>query len=362
MSEVILRNARAEQYLCAARKNFILKSNPESLSESTSKTVIGHFTDIHGDCRCFEQAMEIFAQEKPLFAMHTGDMVTWNLEDDTDFFYKGIKSSIVPIFNCIGNHDTFDKEGFVKRAVLDERFIQPLKGVCDENQRCYYFVDFKKEKLRLIVLNPYDDDASANFYIAKKQCDWLIETLKDSAKKEYGVIIAGHEMDEQVLEGSNSLGFCQRYAPHPWGYPKARPTLIADIVDAFSHGKALHKSYKWWNTGLPNTEVDCCFEEKGEFIFYMCGHHHGDYAGYLQSYPDQLSFWMTCSGCFPEGYHNIGEECSDLPRIPGTISEDAVNFYVIDRKKKTVTAVRFGAALNDLMEERLCAVYKYGGK
>lgn len=362
MHEVILRNARAEQYLCAARKNFIMKSNPESLSESTSKTVIGHFSDIHGDLRCFAHALELFEQEKPLFAIHTGDMVTWNLEDDTDCFYEGIKNSTVPILNCIGNHDTFNNKGFVARKELDRRYIQPLHGICDADQRCYYFVDFEKEKLRLIVLNPYDDDASEAFYISQKQCDWLIHTLKESAEKEYGVLIAGHEMDERVLEGSNQQGFCQRYAPSPWGYPKARPSIIADIVDAFQHGKRLKKSYHWWNASLLNTEVDCCFEKKGEFIFYMCGHYHGDYVGYLQSYPDQLSCWMTCSGCFPEGYHNIGEECSDLPRIPGTVSEDAVNFYVIDRKKKTVTAVRFGASVNDLMEERMCAVYSYGEK
>lgn len=94
----------------------------------------------------------------------------------------------------------------------------------------------------------------------------------------------------------------------------------------------------------------------------MNGHRHGDYIGYLPSYPNQLSLGMTCSGCFPEGYHNIGDEISDLPRIPDTISEDAINFYVLDRKSKTVSVVRMGAYVNDLFEERLAAKFSYGVK
>lgn len=359
MHEVILRNARAEQYLCAARKNFILRNNPESLSESSSKLVIGHFTDIHGDLTCFEHAIALFEHVKPFFAIHTGDMVTWNLEDDTSFFYEGIANCEVPVYNCIGNHDTFRNSGFVENKILDQQFIQPLRGICDEHQRGYYYVDFDAEKIRMIVLNPYDDDASESFYVAQKQSDWLIRTLQGASQKEYGVILAAHEFDEYIGGGDNEQGFCQRFASAPWGSPKPRPTMIADIVDAFRHGKKLKKSYTWWYTGMENTEVDCSFETKGEFICYLCGHRHGDYIGYLPSYPDQLSLGMTCSGCFPEGYHNIGEECSDLPRIPGTVSEDAVNFYVLDRKKKTVTVVRFGASVNDQFEERLCAVYKY---
>lgn len=359
MKEVILRNSRAEQYLCAARKNFILRSNPESLSESSSKILIAHFTDIHGDITCFENALALFEYFKPAFAVHTGDLVTWNLEDDYSFFYEGIKNSSVPIYNCIGNHDTFNNRGFVDNASLDREFIQPLQGICNEHQRGYYFVDFEGEKIRLIVLNDYDDDASEAFYISQKQCDWLIKTLKEASQKQYGVIIAAHETDEYVPAGSNPNGFCQRYAPHPWGHPRLDQTLIADIVDAFRGGKKLKKTYTWWFTGLENTEVDCSFERKSEFICYLSGHRHGDYVGYLPSYPDQLSLGMTCSGCFPEGYHNIGEECSDLPRIPGTVSEDAIDFYAIDRKKKTITVVRFGASVNDIFEERICAAYPY---
>ena len=68
---------------------------------------------------------------------------------------------------------------------------------------------------------------------------------------------------------------------------------------------------------------------------------------------------MTCSGCQPEGYHNIGEEISDLPRIPGTVSEDAINFYTIDRKNKEIAIVRVGACITDEFKERRAIKLQY---
>ena len=360
MNEVILRNARAEQYLCAARKNFILRSAPDCLSESSSKTVIGHITDLHGDTKRFENALAIFSHIKPNFVVHTGDLVTWNMEDDTTFFYNRIHNFNFPVYNCIGNHDTFDKNGFIPREELDKKLIQPLRGICNPHHRGYYHVDFLDEKLRMIVLNSYDDDASENYYYSQAQCDWLCNKLKEASEKSLGVILVCHEFDESPVNlSSNSYGFCQRFAPSPWGGKCPRPTMILDIVEAFRYGKAIEKSYTFWNTGMPVVDISCQFDRKGEFICYLCGHLHADYTGYMPSYPDQLCFLMALSGCFPEGYKNIGEECSDLPRIPGTVSEDLVNMYVIDRKKKTVTVIRFGASVNDLLEERLVARFSY---
>ena len=106
--------------------------------------------------------------------------------------------------------------------------------------------------------------------------------------------------------------------------------------------------------------MDCTFEKASEFICYLNGHLHGDYIGYLPTHPKQLSCGMTCSGCHPADYHNIGDEVSDLPRIPHTVSEDAVNFYVIDREKKELTVVRVGASVNDQLQQRLAERYSYG--
>ena len=51
MNEIIRRNYEAAQYVCAARKNFILE---DVISESDSKMLIGHVTDIHSDIERFD--------------------------------------------------------------------------------------------------------------------------------------------------------------------------------------------------------------------------------------------------------------------------------------------------------------------
>ena len=63
--DVILRNSRSEQYLCSAKKNFIEENG--ILSESHSKTVICHFSDLHGDWKRFEN-FNIFEINEALFA------------------------------------------------------------------------------------------------------------------------------------------------------------------------------------------------------------------------------------------------------------------------------------------------------
>ena len=361
ISDVILRNSRSEQYLCAARKNFIEKN--DAVSESHSKTVICHFSDLHGDWKRFDNVLEMIKYYKPVFAVHTGDLVCFDSGFETDEFFEKINNVDIPIYNCIGNHETFKGDEFLSSEYLHNRYINPLKNI-HTTGKAYYYTDFDEQNIRLIVLNNYEKDATKkrgdmiDYEISQEQCNWLKDVLKDCEEKELGVIIAAHEADEMIIPGSNDSGFCQRTEPHPWGVELPRCHIVADIVDAFKHGKMLDKKYKWDNSGNV-VELNCKFEKKSEFICYMNGHRHGDYIGYLPSYPDQLSLGITCSGCFPEGYHNIGDEISVLPRIPETISEDAVNFYVLDREHKTISVVRMGASVNDLFEEHIAAKFSY---
>lgn len=358
-NDVILRNSRSEQYLCAAKKNFIQRDG--ILSESRSKTVICHFSDLHADWKRYDNVLAMIRYYKPVFAVHTGDLVCWHSDENTDTFYEKIKSCDVPIYNCIGNHETIFGEKTLSNEYLHDRYIKPLENI-HTTGKGYYYTDFDDANLRMIVLNDYENDTcekfdDRNYEILQNQCDWLIEVLKDCEKTRRGVIVASHECDEPVEPAGNDKGFCQRFEPHPWGYAKPHCHIVADVVNAFKKGTALDRTYTV-NSGKKVT-VRCAFEKPSEFICYLNGHRHGDYVGYLPSYPDQLSLGTTCSGCFPEGYHNIGEEVSDLPRIPGTVSEDAVNFYVLDRENHTISVIRMGATVNDLFEERIAAKFEY---
>jgi predicted phosphodiesterase len=362
MRDVILRNSEPEQYICAARKNFKLKNE---LSESTSKLLICHFSDMHGDVERFDNVMELIEYYKPEFAIHTGDLTVWNSSDNTDFFFQKTDGIAVPVYNVIGNHETFDNNGSLTNEYLHNRYVAPLKNINCNAEKGWYYTDFESRKIRLIVLNAYEYfhekyNIRCTMAFLQEQCEWVADALKGASEKNYAVIIAAHEFAEKIPAGSNDFGFCQRFMPHPWGMPKERKPnyIIEDIVDAFKHGKALKKEYICDLSG-ETISIDCNFDNCGEFICYLGGHHHGDYAGYLPHHNDQLSITMTCSGCFPPNYHNIGDECSDLPRIPGTISEDAVNFYVIDRENKKISIIRVGATVNDLMEKRVVLTLPY---
>lgn len=362
MSEVIRRNYEAAQYVCAARKNFIQE---DVISESDSKILIGHISDIHSDIKRFDNALELFDYFNPEFVIHTGDCVKWDTRDEFKFLFEKTKDKKYKFFNCIGNHDTFAGEDSLSVEWTHDNLVKPLKDIKGDNGRGYYYSDFEDYNLRLIVLNNYEyyEDGlhfsiRDKYYITKKQSEWLINLLKDASEKEIGVIIASHETDEKVPYGANDFGFCQRFVPAPWGKAKQNPTIIADIVDAFKHGKHLKQTYDF-ELVEKAVEIDVNFDKCGEFICYLTGHRHSDIVGYLPSYPDQLAICMTCSGCQPEGYHNIGEEISDLPRIPDTVSEDAINFYTIDRKNKEVAIVRVGACVTDNFKLRRAVKLKY---
>lgn len=361
MNEIVLRNTLSEQYLCGAKKRFLTQN---TLSFSDKKTVLVQFSDIHGDKKVFDHVLSLIGHINPSFAVHTGDVVTWNASDDYDFFYRGVKSSAVPIFNTVGNHDTFRNEGTLTEKELYEHYAAPLSGiVCDEKP--YYCVDFEKDALRLIVLCPYDhfDEQPGlrdKYTIGDEQARFLCRTLSEAREKNLGVLIAMHELSDFPSLDAPRSSFCQRFHPYPWGGPSEQPDpyIVEDIVGAFIRGGKIDKTYTYPRTG-ESVSVHYTFSGKGEFIAYLTGHVHGDYCGYLKHHPEQLFFAMTCSGCLPEGYHNIGEEISDLPRIPDTVTEDALNAYVIDREEKTVSVIRYGALINDLGEMRIFEKFRY---
>ncbi len=363
MNDLILRNIESAQCIYAAKKNFILK--PGFCSESKSKVLICHISDMHSDLKRFENSLFYANHFGADFIVHTGDTVEWDMNSNYKFFADAAKTSEIPMYNCVGNHETFKGKEKVSNEFIHEEMLKDLKNIQSPNGRGYYYTDFEKHSLRLIVLNiyDYDDDLNAgwvreSYMLSQTQCDWLIEVLKDAAEKDYAVIIASHDSDIPIRGGSNDFGFCQRYEPYPWGIPGPREHIVADIIDAFKHGKELKLDFTYQPTGV-HISIDEKFEKAGEFICHLCGHRHGDFVGYLPGFEDQLSICMPCSGCYPEGYHNIGEELSDLPRVPDTVTEDCLNFYSIDREKKTISIVRVGATVNDKLETRRALQLNY---
>ena len=377
MKDVVARNTLAEQYICAAKKTFREGANVQC--DSKSKMLIGHITDMHSDTVRFNNAMDLFEYYKPDCVVHTGDNTYWNMREDFHYMPLAFAESDIPAYLCVGNHDTFmdapntilprhecgvilrNQDGVsLTNEYLHQAYVEDMKNVKgDEDRACYFYVDFEKFGIRLIVLNDYDyfheKPIIRNKYtISEKQINWFVNVLKDATEKGYGVIVADHEGPGEVEMGKNK--FCQKKTCFPWGIPKfVGPVadVVCDIINAFKHAGSLNEEYYYEST-KQSVKAKCSFEKEGEFIAYLSGHRHSDFVGYLKKYPDQLSLQMAISGCNLITYQNeLGETSSDLARVPGTVSEDCINFYVIDREKREITLVRAGASVTDELEQRL---------
>ena len=134
MNEIIRRNYEAAQYVYAARKNFILE---DVISESDSKILIGHISDIHSDIKRFGNALELFDYFKPEFVIHTGDCVKWDTRDEFEFLFTKTNDKNYKFFNCIGNHDTFTGIESLPVEWTHDNLIKPLKEIHGDSGRVY---------------------------------------------------------------------------------------------------------------------------------------------------------------------------------------------------------------------------------
>ena len=385
MKDVILRNSLAEQHICAAKKTF-RPGVVYAKSDSVSKFMIGHISDMHSDNIRFNNAIDLFMYYKPDCVVHTGDVCYLNMIEDFKYLPTTFSQLPIPAYTCIGNHDTFtDAPGTILKKhesgvllrnengpalpneYLHQVFIDEMKNVKgDEDKQGYFYVDFKEQGIRIICLNDYqyyheDTKIRDKYAILESQINWLIALLKDASEQNLGVIIADHEGPGPIKMGENP--FCQRGFVYAWSPPPKKedenPQIIADIVDAFKHAKSLKKEY-FYKASEQRVKINCTFEKEGDFICYMSGHYHADFVGYLEKYPDQLSLQMPASCCdLPHYFNAVGETDSDLPRIPGTISEDCINFYVIDKEKREISIIRAGACINDEFKQRMATKLLY---
>ena len=220
MKDVIQRNVMAEQYICAAKKTF--RSGAHVHCDSKSKMMIGHITDMHSDTIRFNNAMELFEYYKPDCVVHTGDNTYWNMTEDYHYMPLAFAESSIPAYLCVGNHDTFmdapntilprhecgvllrNQNGVsLTNEFLHQAYVEDMKNVKgDEDRACYFYVDFEKFGIRLIVLNDYDyfheePIIRHKYSISEKQINWFVNVLKDATENEISGI---REMDAQELK------------------------------------------------------------------------------------------------------------------------------------------------------------------
>jgi hypothetical protein len=365
---VISRNADKLTAICGAKKHYdeSYKSYWYQTDSNSKLFCIAHSTDIHTDTIRMKNFND-FVDGVPEIdlAVCTGDYTIQ--ASDSEFAVCSLVPSTKSILKVVGNHDVLSNT----RSLAATKTIM---GISEDN--LYYYKDYSDKKVRIIVLNQYDVDNNIvvssgevktvrqrTSHYSQNQIDWLINALDGAISNDYNVIVCMHTPEGQMPPRSNDKKFYQRNQNWRDHTNVCSGPIIEDIINAFKHGSTINATYSYSDTevNIPSVSVNHTFASDGKFVCYIAGHLHSDFIGYSTNYEDQLYLIETCTCAIPQIYpdRNYGEEVNDLPRIPGTVSEDAFNIYCFDFDKKHVKVVRIGSNVNDLMEDRDKDLYNY---
>lgn len=186
---------------------------------------------------------------------------------------------------------------------------------------------------------------------SQTQITWFINTLKN-IPADYAVIVAQHQCPaltgnitkDTTYSSTTEYGYVMDYMDF---------NPIPVIVNAFRNKANLAGSQCAFNTayqecaGMGYLTLDGDFRNvlSSEFICYLHGHHHADIVGTINAYPTQHSIGVTAGS-----YSN--SDWDDLPRIPGTRTEDAFNVISVDRTEKKIYLARIGSNMSNSFVDR----------
>lgn len=336
-----------------------------------SPLVFAHISDTHSmtnNARAI-QLLNYLGENGPVqFLMHTGDILEDPKNASQSRWAGAVAEANYPVMVTAGNHDVGNWETasgkYTTSAQFYDAFITPqvaswgLKtdggGSPFVNGRNYYFKDFTAEKVRFIVVDEYElpsqfgSDGTTLLagrgarWISQAQTDWFVEALRTTPDG-YGVIVAKHAPDGKRGEDNNPFNSpFLKGKEHQQSYQyyggAAYTTFFADIVQAFIDKTTLSKTIQQEAgtiTGSVTITADFSTTAGREFICYVTGHTHADGINFLKDYPKQLDLNINCDNTFYQHY-------SDLYLAEGTMCEDAINVYSIDRNRGVIHVVRIG--------------------
>ena len=376
-----------EQFRLASNLGFAKKSLPSGWI--TPLTFL-HISDTHGNAINHYHQMEhaILALNKlstgsanegrnASFLIHTGDIHATYYSDDFTYFTESVQYAKKPVFIAIGNHDAgntttiancgTDDEIYVKMIepyIEDWNLATPNGGTSHPSGKNYYFKDFTNEKIRFIVLYEFESDAEIDpndntkykynrGYRAfrQEQINWLIDSLQ-TTPDDYGVVIAKHQREN--YRGTTDTPFNAKVSGNSGEQTFVSLNMIPDIVNAFIHKTHLQSTYAQTGGVVTTLDVNADFTSKTstEFICYVSGHQHCDGISFLRDYPEQLELNVGCDNA----HYTLG---SDILQEEGTLSEDIINVYSIDRNNKCVVIARLGADFSNTAQQRIGDVIRY---
>lgn len=313
--------------------------------------VFGHISDIHGDDVRLSNFLQYLEAKGVDAAMNSGDSVLYNSYDYTTYCQRIAAQYNVPYFFCIGNHESQPTGVSTLFADNIQPLVSPygyLKAANTPADDCYYYKDFAEKKIRLIVLNYYNNGVYAGS-LGQAQVSWLISTLS-STPSGYGVLVMLHSAEDRVVASSPYDVFFQKVRYTSGDRPITNiggNKPVMQIIDAFISRTSISDSYTDNGTTVNIIADFTGIASSIEFIAYITGHSHEDYIGYYENSTNrQLCLGITSGNAlYGYGSNKALANQEDLPRGGSGVCQDAFNIYSIDRVRKVVKVARIGADL-----------------
>lgn len=332
-----------------------------------------HVADVHGDAVRFANAVGIADAVNADAILNTGDSVMYNPTDDLSFMADAMASADLPMLPLVGNHESYTQTEQQMYTNVIQPFATGLTLDTSVDYPTYYYRDFAEKNLRVIGVNQFQYRGVSNMttqrHYHQAQIDFLCNALL-STPSGYGIIIMLHTPEAAPSKSAGYEKFYQDESLYGNTGGSIRP--IYEIVDAYISGSVISKTYNNASGNTPasfTVNADFSGKNNTEFICYVSGHNHSDAVYYVTGVTNkQLMLNAVCTNCWSHRNSNGTEgsnypyycELSDLPRVSGTPTENAVNVYAIDRARKTVRIVRIGSDMPySLGQKRDCMTIPY---
>ena len=360
-SDVLARNQTALQNLYAASKY-----DPRQDKRFTALIT----TDVHSDSARLRNAIEVLNGVEAIdCGFCLGDMQGGNYSESDGTRYTNIvNTSEKPFYTVLGNHDQMnypcDMTGGTPTEAFN-KFIQPTLSVLGQNiTEPYYKVLYDTYKIAFICLNNFDapteQNADGTFIVRRdtecisaEQLAWFIEAL-NTIPADYHLIVARHSfpsgnqrIDHEWTQAWVLAGSVLVYSDN---------NIIPDIIDAWIKGASLSKTYAPMSgfelCPTHNVNVDFSSRGAGNFVCYLVGHSHRDLICTPTAYENQIIIGF-CATTIDDGQDNT----SDLPRVSGTRTQDAITAITVDTAARKIRLVRFGSDITfDLVKRDVTTI------
>lgn len=304
-------------------------TRPKRFNDKYTPLQFVHFADVHNRIKQWNRLVEYinYYEKYIAFALHTGDYCGSCQEQYTDFYNVG-EPCVKPIYNCLGNHDTYidqtiingqsnisTKEG-VYKLLFNRTENWDAEFMAGEFSMTYY-KDFPDSGIRIVVLD--------NYYDIDTQKHWLEQVLKDALKKELHVITATHELTDH----------------------------ICNPCDTVFHTLNDYKSICGKERRSPFEEVIVNFiKDGGIHVVHLAGHHHHDRFGYTAA--GILNCAVECATSW-DGWN-------DGTRVEGTRTFDCFNVVSVNASLGVFAIARIGDNTDHYLRHKQSLCFDYINK